>query len=180
MKPEDVRKVACARVLLELGVVWPEQATALLKVADVVPGAPAPAAPAISREEATTALARLKGLDSQHMTGDQAQRGAAIGAVAAPVLSVAQKAIAGDPAFGRPAESALKAFRAIPAGGPGRLRALAKVPVMAARNLAGAAAVGAVGGGVMPTVKHEVEREAERGKLRGYLAQGGGNGSTPQ
>ena len=178
MRPEDAQKLGCARALLELGAVWPSQATALLKVAEVVPGASPPAAPAISREEATTALTRLKGLDSQHMTGDQARRGAAIGAVAAPVLSVAQKAIAGDPAFGRPAETAMKAFRAIPAGGPGRLRALAKVPVMAARNLAGAAAVGAIGGGVMPTVKHEVEREAERGKLRAYLGQGGSNGGA--
>lgn len=178
MNIADVRKVACARTLLELDAVWPAQASALLKVADVVPGAPLPPAPAITRDEASAALSRLKGLDSQHMTGDQARRGAALGAVAAPVLSVAQKAIAGDPVFGRPAETAMKAFRAIPAGGPGRLRALAKVPVMAARNLAGAAAVGAVGGGIMPTVKHEVEREAERGKLRAYIGQGGGNGST--
>jgi hypothetical protein len=179
-KDADLQKAACARMLLELDAVLPTQALALLKLAELSPGAPLPPAPAITREEATNALTRLKGLDSQHMTSDQARRGAALGAVAAPVLSVAQKAIAGDPAFGRPAEAAMKAFRAIPAGGAGRLRALAKVPVMAARNLAGAAAVGAVGGGIMPTVKHEVEREAERGKLRAYIGQGGPSGGTTQ
>lgn len=172
MRPEDMRKVACARALLELGAVLPEQASALLKAAELAPGAPAPAAPQISREEATTALTRLRGLDTQRMTGEQARRGATLGAIAAPVLSVAQKAIAGDPVFGRPTENAMKAFRAMPKGGPGRFGALAKVPIMAARNLAGAAAIGAVGGGVMPTVKHEVEREAERGKLRAYIGQG--------
>lgn len=142
----------------------------LLKIAAM----PLPVAPV----EAETSLARLKGLDTQNMTGDQARRGAAVGAIAAPVLSVAQKAISGDPMFGRPTENAVKALRAIPAGGGGKLRALAKVPVMAARNLAGAAAVGAVGGGLMPTVKHEVEREAERGKLRRYIAQGGDGAPT--
>lgn len=180
MKLEDVRKVACARALLELEAVLPSQASALLKAAELAPGAPAPPAPAISQEEATTALSRLKGMDTSRMTGEQARRGAALGAVAAPVLTVAQKAIAGDPVVGRPAEAAMKAFRAIPAGAPGRLRALGKVPVMAARNLAGAAAIGAIGGGVMPTVKHEVEREAERGKLRTYIGQGGGNGPAAQ
>lgn len=159
-------KLACLQELLEQNVVLPEQAEALLKMATVPPP--------VAHEEAEASLARLKGLDTQSWTGDQARRGAAVGAVAAPVLSVAQKAISGDPMFGRPTENALKAFRALPAGGAGggRLRALAKVPVMAARNLAGAAAIGAVGGGVMPTVKHEVEREAERGKLRRYIAQG--------
>ena len=173
-----VLKVACVRTLLEQEAVTTAQAEALLKMAEAVPGAPPPAAPQISHEEAERSLSRLKGLDTSSWTGEQARRGAAVGAVAAPVLSVAQRAISGDPLLGSRVGEAVKAFKGMPAGGGGKLRALAKIPLMAARNLAGSAAVGAATGGAMPVIRHEVEREAERGKLKKYIAQGGPDAPT--
>ncbi len=167
----EALKVACALVLLEQQAVSTEQAVALVKCAEAVPGLPPAATPQISHEEAERALNRLKGLDTASWTGEQARRGAAVGAVAAPVLSVAQRAVAGDPLFGGRVHGAIKDFKGLPAGGGGKLRALAKIPALAARNLAGSALTGAVGGGALPVIKHEVEREAERGKLRRYIAQ---------
>lgn len=169
----ELLKTACACELLEQRAVLPGQALGLLKMADVIPGAPPPAAPQISHEEAERSLSRLKGLDTSSWTGEQARRGAAVGAVAAPVLSVAQRAISGDPLLGGRVGEAVKAFKGMPAGGGGKLRALSKIPMMAARNLAGSAVVGGITGGAMPVIRHEVEREAERGKLRKYIAQEG-------
>jgi len=176
MKPDDARKVACARTLLELDAVWPSQATALLKKASDVSAAP----PVITHEEATRSLARLHDLGNQAMTGAQAHRGAILGAVAAPAIDVTKRLVSGDPAFGARTRDALKGIRAMPAGAPGRLGALAKVPVMAARSLAGSAIAGGLTGSAIPVVKNEVEREAERGKLRAYIGQRTGNGSTAQ
>lgn len=168
-----VLKLACAHALLEQNAISPDQATALLKRAEVAPGTPPISTPQISHEEAEKSLTRLKGLDTSSWTGEQARRGAAVGAIAAPVLSVAQRAVAGDPILGSRVHGAIKDFKGLPSGGGGRLRALAKIPALAARNLAGSALAGAVTGGAMPVIKHEVEREAERGKLRKYIAQEG-------
>lgn len=179
MNEAETRKLACAAALLELHAVLPSQARAMAKVAAVVPGAAPPAAPELSQADAQAALTRLHGLDTQAMTGEQARRGAALGAIAAPVLDVGKKLVSGDPVFGARTTAALRSLKGIPVGGPGRLKALAKVPLAAARSLAANAAVGAVTGGALPTIKNEVEREAERGKLKKYIAQGGPSGGIP-
>lgn len=163
----EARRQACALELLKMGAVIPAQAIAISKMAD---------AP-VSHAEAKSSLKRLKSLDTSSLTGEQARRGAAIGEVAAPVLSVAQRAISGDHLLGGRVRHALEDFHSIKPGGGGKLRALGRVGVSAARNLAGSAVTGAIAGGAMPTVRHEVEREAERGKLKRYVAQGGHSGN---
>lgn len=164
--------IGCARELLEIGAVLPEQATALLKMSsDLSSNLPPAARPKITQEEAMTSLNRLHTLDNSAMTGEQAHRGAVLGATIAPAIDVTKRLVAGDPAFGARTRDALKAFRGIPAGGAGKYRALAKVPVMAARSLAGSAVAGGLTGSAIPVVKNEVERGAERGKLRQFLTQ---------
>lgn len=164
----DRAKVACARELLALGAVADYQAEALVKDA-MDPSAPAPAAPGITREEAERALTRLRKLESSKPTVDELKRGTILGAAASPVATVASRAIGGDPLLGQRVRDATSALKGLSGGS--KLRAAAKIPVLAARNLGASATMGAFFGGGLPAIKSEIEREAERSKLRTYLGQ---------
>lgn len=164
----DQAKVACARELLALGAVADYQAEALVKDA-MDPSAPAPAAPGITREEAERALTRLRKLESSKPTVDELKRGTILGAAASPVATVASRAIGGDPLLGQRVRDATSALKGLSGGS--KLRAAAKIPVLAARNLGASATMGAFFGGGLPAIKSEIEREAERSKLRAYLGQ---------
>lgn len=101
---------------------------------------------AVTPEAAQDSLRHLQELNRTRPSGDQLQRGAAVGALVGPVAASMSKTIAGT---WKP--SAV-----------GNLR-----------ELAASSASGAVFGGLMPAVRHKLESRAETGKLEQFNAQPG-------
>lgn len=128
------------------------------------PAPPLPqAGPTVSREEAEQALGRLQNLESTKPTAGELARGAAVGAAITPLATLAGRVVSGDKLLGDLAEKTEGIKNP-------KLRTLGK-GVAALRNLGSSAASGAFFGGAIPAVRGEVEREAERKKLRNYLGQ---------
>jgi len=104
---------------------------------------------AVTRDEAVRSLERLQQLKKQPM-GELA-RGAAVGAIAAPILGLASRKIRG----GEPIVKGLKAL--VSTGG---------------RNLAADSVTGATYGGAVPAARNLLERKVEREKLEDFVAGG--------
>jgi len=104
---------------------------------------------AMTTEQARQSLSRLETLKKQP-TGELA-RGAAVGAIAAPLLGVVTRRVRG----GEPVAAGLRALMA--KGG---------------RNLAADAITGATYGGAVPAVRNLLERKVETERLQDYVAGG--------
>lgn len=97
----------------------------------------------VSKTEAAESLKRLRSLEKEQATTGELARGAAVGATLVPAATMAARLIAGKKAVG-------KAFK----GG---------------RELAALSGTGALYGGVIPAVRHKVEKEVEKQKIKEYL-----------
>lgn len=103
----------------------------------------------VTDDQARFSLDRLESLDRSKPTLRQVGRYGTLGAVAAPIASIATNAIRGKPL--------LDAGTSI-----GKLR-----------EVAGRAAGGAITGGAIPLLRSHLDRKAELGTLRSYMDQQG-------
>lgn len=101
---------------------------------------------AVTEEEAQGALDRLDRLDSIKPTAQQVARYGMIGAVATPSINALGNAIKGKPLFDR---------------GPGKMGLV--------RSIASDAAKGAIGLGLVPVIRHQADRSAERKTLTRFI-----------
>lgn len=116
----------------------------------------------VSREEAASALERLKTLEAKKPSAEQLTRGALTGAIVGPGALLASKLVGGG--VGKGLGTALKAR-----GAGAKATGLAKALWGGTRQLGGAAASGAVFGAGLPTVRRHLDEQAEKEKLRQYL-----------
>jgi hypothetical protein len=116
----------------------------------------------ITQQEAAAALQRLKKLEAERPTTAQLGRGAAAGAIVAPVVTLLNKAVAGGTGkeFG-------KAIRAPTTRG--RVLGMGKALLGGGRQLAAASAGSAAFGATLPEVRGYLDRKAEKEKLEQYL-----------
>lgn len=113
---------------------------------------------AISDEQARASLDRLDTLERNKPTVQQVGRYAGLGAVAGPVIGAVGNAMRG----GRQAGTSLI----------GHLAGAARPGVGGiARAMAGSAATGAVGSGMLPLVRNQLDRRAEIGTLKTFMQQ---------
>jgi hypothetical protein len=101
----------------------------------------------ITTQQAAGSLKRLKRLEETKDPTGAIARAAGVGAVAFPIATLAQRAIAGKRAVGDPG-----AYRGI-------------------RDIAAQAGRGGVVGGLLPSGRHKLEREVEKQKLREYVGR---------
>lgn len=102
---------------------------------------------AVSDTEALSSYNRLHSLEKEKPTTGQVARGSATGAAIAPIATMASRLVAGRGA----------------AGGMGAYRGV--------RDLAASGMTGAFFGGVMPAVRHGVEKKHEIGTLKKYIKE---------
>jgi len=134
------RVTGIADELYKLGAISFEQATSLLKVAEERE---------ITREEAETALRKIRRLEKTKPTSSEMLRGAGVGAVVGPLMTMAYRTIAGK-----------------------KVRPLSnKAWFPGVRPLVASSGSTAVMGGLMPAFRHKLEREAEKSTLQGYLEE---------
>lgn len=110
----------------------------------------------ISREEAAKSLDRLESLEKQKPTAGKIMRYAGIGAVAAPAINIARNVVSGGRHWSGASKDALKAM--------GGARA-------SSRALASHAIGGAATSGLIPLMRHQMDRHAEMSRLKEYVAQ---------
>ena len=103
---------------------------------------------AISDEQARASLDRLDTLERNRPTVGQVGRYAGLGAIAGPAMSLAGNLIKKGPAG------------ALDFGGKSALR-----------GVLGDAAKGAIGGGLVPLARNQLDRHAEMGTLRTFMKQ---------
>lgn len=140
----DIKLAALAEELFLVGAITDIQHEAICKQAE-----------GISQQEARHSLQRLKRMNETSPTIEDIGRGSMVGATVSPVASIVGRALTGDPLLGERAR---------------QVQGIRRVG-MGARNLSGAATMGAFFGGVMPALKSRLDRQAEEGKLRNYLTQ---------
>ncbi len=104
---------------------------------------------AVSEEQARSSLDRLDSLERNKPTLRQVGRYGTLGAVAAPIASIATNAIRGKPLLD------------------------AGTNISKLREVAGRAAGGAITGGAIPLLRSHLDRKAELGTLRSYMDQQG-------
>lgn len=121
---------------------------------------------AITDEHARRAIDQLDSLEQNKPTLGQVGRYAALGAAAGPVIGAIGNAIRGG---AKPGTSMLShlAGAAQPGFGP------------AARALAGGAVTGAIGSGLVPLVRGQLDRHAAMSTLNGYIAERAKEQSSP-
>ena len=112
----------------------------------------------VSEEDAQKALDRYESLQKSAPTMKQVGRYAALGAVAGPAIAAVGNAVRG----GRAPDVSLLGHLA-GAKAPGLSGVL--------RGAAGSAVTGALGSGAVPLVRAHLDRQAEMGTLRKYMAQ---------
>jgi len=156
-KQASVRRKALTEELKSLGAVTEKQADALAANSPI-PFQPAPLKNNISEDEARFALQRLKRLEEGKPTRDQLMRGMGVGAAVGPLASLAFRSIAGKRVRAPTDQQFFPHFR----------------------QLAAQAGHGAIFGGLMPAVTNRLEREAEKSKLRNFLAQRQQESVVPQ
>jgi len=101
----------------------------------------------VDAEEFERAVNRLEKMEKEKPDPTQLKRYAAIGAVLSPVASAAEKLVTGDPLLAR--NEAGKVMR-----------------MKTFRNHLGKSVGGAIGAGVIPVVRHHLDRAAERRSLQ--------------
>lgn len=104
---------------------------------------------AVSEEQARGSLDRLDSLERNKPTLRQVGRYGTLGAIAAPIASIATNAIRGKPLLD------------------------AGTNISKLREVAGRAAGGAITGGAIPLLRSHLDRKAELGTLRSYMDQQG-------
>ena len=128
----------------------------------------------VTDTEAQDALSRLKRLEETKPSAGELARGAAVGATVSPIATLAARGIGGEYAFGDLTKKLTDAAEKSPKGLTNRLALkspLAAKALLGTRSMGAAATMGAFFGGAMPAVRSELERGAERKKLRTYLGQ---------
>jgi len=120
---------------------------------------------AVTREEASKALSKLKELEEEKPTSAELGRGALTGAAVGPGAMIASSAAKG--ALSRRAVSEAVAG-ALKGAKPGRLGKLKALGGMVGGALAAPAASGAVFGAGLPIVRRKLDVEAEKERLRQY------------
>lgn len=108
---------------------------------------------AVSEEELAEHIQRLEKLEQDKPDARQLQRYALIGGALTPVASTLEKLVSGEPILSREP--------VLPGAPPGRF-----LPGKTLRMQAGRAVGGAIGAGVIPLVRHGLDRAAERRALR--------------
>jgi hypothetical protein len=112
----------------------------------------------VSDEEAQKALKRYESLEEGTPSAGQVARYAGLGAVAGPAVNAVGNAIRGGRGKGQSLVGHL-------------VGAKGKSPGAIARGLAGSAVTGAIGSGAIPLVRDHLDRRAEMGTLRQYMAE---------
>lgn len=121
-------------------------------------------AAAVTDEQAAEALDKLRALEENKLTGGELARGALTGAVVGPTALAANQLISGS----QPLVEALKGPRG--PGLKGLAGAVGKGLAKTLRGSGGAAAGSALFGAGIPTVRRQLDRQAEMEKLRNYIS----------
>jgi hypothetical protein len=152
---DAISKKACAEELLRLNAIFPCQATALVKSAEVSP------------ERARRAMDRLGDMENTKATPGQVGRYAGIGGGGGAAIAAIGNVIEG---YKKPTSPGIKGH--LVALGRAAVRA-DKNPTVGAkiRSIASTGVKGALGAGVIPLARSGTDRSAERRLLKKYIQE---------